>query len=148
MIRLNLGKWLEKYKGRRDPDGRYLFSRDTEKTTKEQFSKVCFIQDPPGMDMYEIVPPGPRTSHNLSTKLSKRPEPTLEKFHELMAHMGNTGQSPDLADALTMRGACEYNVKCRYRRLTREARRRSVKVSAPGDLETTPLFLDHSLVSY
>ena len=73
------------------------------------------MSDVPGPVMYREVPPGPKTTHGLSKWLSDRPEAALEKYHEYLAHLANTGSNPDLADPLTLGGTAEFNVKQRWK---------------------------------
>jgi hypothetical protein len=144
----NLMGWVSKFRNACDAEGKSLFSRDTEKAANNQTEKVQHIQDPIGIEMYAELPPGPRTTHGLSKYLSRRPESTLEKFHEAVAHFANTGMEPKLADCLTLRGTAEHNVQCRHRVKIQEARRCGKTSDIPQYLEEVPLFWNHSMLSY
>jgi hypothetical protein len=59
------------------------------------------------MEMYKEIPPGPMSTYNLPKWQSLRAESALEKFHEFLAHLTNTGTNKDLADTLTLGGAAK-----------------------------------------
>ena len=65
------------------------------------------IQDAQGVEVYLKIPPGPRSTHGLTTYLSLRPESKLENNHDGYKHYANTGMRPELADILTLRGMVE-----------------------------------------
>jgi hypothetical protein len=146
--RYRLQTWVDKFRGTKDSQGQCLFSRDTEKAANEQSRKAQHIQDPPGIEMYSEVPPGPRTTHGLSRHLSLRPESTLEKFHEALAHFGNTGTGSTLMDGLNLRGASELNVVRRHILKLQELRRKGLTSGIPQYLEDVPLFFNHSMLQY
>jgi hypothetical protein len=93
------------------------FSHPTtsQQSRSNQLEHVEDIQFPPKMEMHRTIPPGPRSTHNLSLCHSINPEPMLESWHGRFAHMGNTGMRPGLADCLHLRGACEGNVVVRHK---------------------------------
>ena len=147
-INQNLAAWLIKFRRASDSEGRTVFTRDTEKTTMEQYQKVQYATDPTDLEMYTRIPPGPRSTHQLSKHLAERPESPLEKFHELLSHFGNTGTNPELADALCLRGATEYNVVCRYKAHINKAKLEGRDLPHPRYLDNQPPFFDHSMLSY
>lgn len=102
IIQQNLSRWIVEFKNAKDDTGRSLFTQNTEKVANEQLKKVQHASDPPGKEMYQEIPPGKRSTHNLSKWASRRPESRLGKFHELLAHYSNTGMNAELADALTL----------------------------------------------
>jgi hypothetical protein len=66
--------------------------------------KVHHALDVPGMDMYQEILPGPRSTQGLLKWKCDRPKSPLEKFHELLAHFGNLGMNKGLADTLMLGG--------------------------------------------
>jgi hypothetical protein len=143
-----LVEWSNKFKDMKDSDGKSLFSRDTEKVALEQTKKIEYIQDLKEIDMYRELPPGPRSTHGLSRWLSSRPESALEKFHELLAHFGNTGMASGLSDCLTLRGTAEHNMRCRHKHRLQQTRLEGLASTIPQYLEDVPLFWNHSLLDY
>ncbi len=63
---------------------------------------------------YEIKPPA-NSPHQLSEWLSRRGESTLEAFHNMLAHFGNCGMKPSLADNLNLTGTARHNVTIRHK---------------------------------
>ena len=108
-------RWIVEFLDKVDSLGRPLFTRNTEKIAREQTNKVKWVQDPPNMQMYRKIPAGKKSIHQLPKWLSNRPESGLEKFHELLAHLANTGCGKVLADALTLSGTANHNVKARWK---------------------------------
>jgi hypothetical protein len=108
------------------------------------------IQDAQGVEVYRKVPPGPRSTHGLTTYLSLRPESKLEKNHGDYKHYANTGMRPELADILTLRGMVERNVVIRWRLALSEAMAEEGRVFKylPAHLRETPPHLNHSLLAY
>jgi hypothetical protein len=105
------------------------------------------VSDVLNLAMYQRIPPGPRSTHGLSKWKCDRPEsPALEKFHELMAHFGNTGMEKELADTLTLGGTAEYNVKQRWKATMRSDDAVGNKI--PSSFVDLPQFYDHSLLLY
>jgi hypothetical protein len=84
-------RWIVEYSNKVDSLGRPLFARNTKKIAKEKTKKVKCVQDPPNMNMYRQIPAGKRSTHQLSKWQSNCPESGLEKFHEFLAHLANTG---------------------------------------------------------
>jgi hypothetical protein len=61
---------------------------------------------------------GKRSQHHLPKWLSNRPECGLEKFHEHLAHLANTGLGKELADVLALsRMTKGHNVRASCRNL-------------------------------
>jgi hypothetical protein len=143
-----LVEWTNKFKDLKDMNGKSLFSRDTEKVAIEQTKKVQYIQDLEGIDMYRQLPPGPRSTHGLPRWHSLRPESSLEKFHELLAHFGNTGMAPGLSDTLSIKGTAEHSVGSRHKQEVQKARLEGRPSTVPQYLEDVPLFFNHSLLDY
>ena len=141
-IKTKLDLWVKDNKNKLDSNGRSVLSSATEKIVAEQMKKVQYIQDVPGIDVYKLVNPGPRSKHKLPQYLSCRPESSLEKFHEKLAHFGNTGMSAGLADCLTLRGTAEHNLVIRHKLSFKQQR------IIPAYLEDTPFFLNHHHLSY
>jgi hypothetical protein len=145
-IRHRLTIWLNEFKNATDERGKSVFSKNTEKVALEQFKKVRHVSDVPNLAMYQRIPPGPRSTHGLSKWKCDRPESPLEKFHELMAHFGNTGMEKELADTLTLGGTTEYNVKQRWKATIRLDGAVANKI--PSSFVDLPQFYDHSLLLY
>jgi hypothetical protein len=143
----NLQLWIETWKSYSDATGRPVFSRNTEKSTREQFNKVSYASDPPNMEMYKEIPPGPMSTHNLPKWQSLRAESALEKFHEFLAHLANTGTNKDLADTLTLGGTAKNNVKCRWKHHVNQKKLDGADIKIPGNFEDEPPFWDHSLLA-
>jgi hypothetical protein len=149
ICKLRLHCWREKFKATKDQDGRPLFTRDTEKASKEQESKVQFITDHPAMNPYREIPPGPRSKHGLSTWLSKRPESHLENFHKSLAHFANTNMNPGLSDCLSIRGGAENNVAIRHDLATAEQKGIFEKTPPmPEYISQHPPIQDHLLMVF
>ena len=147
-IQHNLSKWIDDWKNRTDWKGRPVFTARTEKVARDQLCKVQHVSDVPGLEMYREVPPGPRTTHGLSKWLSDRPEAALEKYHEYLAHLANTGSNPDLADPLTLGGTAEFNVKQRWKSWLNKKKLEQQDPGIPGHFEEEPRFWDHSLLNH
>jgi len=113
----------------------------------EQVGKVGWASDPADKEMYVKIPPGPRSTHNLPKWSSDRAESALEKFHELLAHYGNTRTSKILADIIAMGGVAEWNVVCRWKEHVNRAKLEGQKLAIDAQWEDEPLFWDHSLLS-
>ena len=149
IARLKLNNWREEYKDKIDNSDRPLFTRDTEKISKEQENKVQYIADNANFDAYREIPPGPRSKHNLSTWQSKRPEAHLENFHKSLAHFANVNMSVGLANCLTMRGAAENNVAVRHTRATAEKKLLFKKTPPlPEHVRRHPPIQDHLLMAH
>jgi hypothetical protein len=149
VIKSNLIAWTARFTNQKDDDGRHVCSRTTEGTALEQMNKACHIQDPPDLEMYTEILPGPRTKHGISQWESKRLESKLEKFHEALAHFANTGMKPSLGDDLTLRGSTEDNTKIRFKLLVREERLKGKSSkAAPSYLENIPPFWNHAMLHH
>ena len=147
-IQHRLSDWLTEFQELTDESGRSVFTRNTQKVTKEQLKKVQHVADVPNMKMYQRIPPGPRSTHGLSKWKCDRPESPLEKFHELMAHFGNTGMHRKLADTLTLGGTTEYNVKQRWKARINQQRLDGASVDILTAFVHLPRFYDHSFLQY
>ena len=147
-IQHRLYLWIQEYKDATDQKGKSIFTRNTEKVATEQLKKVEHVTDVENTEMYQEIPPGPRSTHGLSKWKCDRPESPLEKFHELMAHFGNTGMSKQLADTLTLGGTAEYNVKQRWKARVNKMRLAGIIVNIPGSFVDLPQFYDHSFLQY
>ena len=147
-IKHNLSRWIVEWRDKTDLNGRSVFTASTKKATRNQFNKVKHVSDVPGLDMYRKIPAGPRSKHGLPKYLSDRPEAALEKFHEFLAHVANTGSNPDLADPLTLGGTCDFNTKCRWRAWLNDKKTKNEDPGIPGHFEGEPRFWDHSFLSH
>ena len=147
-IQYQLHQWMHAYKDRSDTNGRPVFTKNTEKATNEQMKKVHYVSDNPDGHYYQEIPPGPRTTHGLSKWKTDRPESPLEKFHEILAHFANSGMKPELADALTLGGTCEYNVKQRYKNEMEAHHRVHPENNINSVFGYLPLHFDHSFLHF
>jgi hypothetical protein len=132
-------------KDKEDSQGRALFTRKTEnKIAREQTTKVEWVADPWNIEMYQKRPAGKRSLHQLPKWLSNRPESGPEKFHEHLAHLANTGSGKELADALTLGGTADHNVRARWREHVNKSKLLGQEI--PGSLKCLdePRFFDHS----
>jgi hypothetical protein len=137
-------RWIVEFCDKTDSLGRPLFTRNTKKIAQEQTKKVKWVQDPPNMKMYREIPPGKRSTHQLPKWLSNRPESGLEKFHEFLAHLANTGSGKELADALTLGGTANHNVKARWKEQVNKQRLLGKDVHGTLEYAEEPEFYDHS----
>lgn len=146
IIGQGIAEWIRNYKekGITDGQGRPLFTRNTEKIAKEQIGKVQWVADPPGLMMYREIPAGKKSTHQLPKWLSNRPESGLEKFHELLANMANTGSGKELADALTLAGTGDHNNKARWKEYVNNKKLSGVEIPGTVEYEDEPPFWDHS----
>ena len=144
----NLDNWIKDFASRKDGKGRSVFTRETEAVTKEQMKKVEYVADIEDNDTntYQEIKAGPRSTHFLSKWKTIRPESFLEAFHEFLAHFANTSMRKELADDLSMRGTCEWNVKCRWVEYYQGLD--DAKKHLPRYLEDFPPFWDHSMLGY
>jgi hypothetical protein len=140
--------WIVEFKDECDQSGRSVFSRNTEKVATEQLKKVHHSSDVPGMNMYQEILPGKRSTHGLSKWRCDRPESPLENFHEYLAHFGNTGMHPILADTLTLGGTMEFNVKMRWKYNMNNKKLAGETVDIPGDFADLPRYFDHSYLNH
>jgi hypothetical protein len=131
-------------KDKEDSQGRALFTRKTEKIAREQTTKVQWVADPRNIEMHQKIPAAKRSLHQLPKWLSNRPESGLENFHEHLAHLANAGSGKELADALTLGGTADHNVRARWREHVNKSKLLGQEI--PGSLEhlDEPRFFDHS----
>jgi hypothetical protein len=106
--------WIDEFENAKDQTGKTVFTRNTKKVATEQLKKVHNASNVPGMDMYQEIVPGPRSTHDSLKWKCDRPESPLEKFHELLAHFGNSGMNRGLCDTLTLGGTTEFNYKMHW----------------------------------
>ena len=139
---------IVEFKNSKNDTGRSLFTKNTEKVATEQLKKVQYASDPVGVEMYHKIPAGKRSTHKLPKWASLRPESRLEKFHELLAHMANSGMNAGLSDALTLGGTAEHNIKCRWKHFVNLERLADKDVKIPLHFIDEPQFWDHSLLGY
>lgn len=137
-------EWIVEFKDKSDSMGRSLFTRNTEKIAREQVKKVQWVADPSGVPVYRKIPAGKKSKHQLPKWLSNRPESGLEKFHQFLAHMANTGSGRELADALTFAGTGDHNIKARWREHVNKAKLEGREIPGTVELEGEPPFWDHS----
>lgn len=139
-----LSAWVDKYKDATDKTGRPVFGRLTEKTTNEQKNKVRYAADPPDVPVYTQIPPPRKAVHDLPTWQSMRPESSLEKAHEAMAHFGNTAMRPEMGDTLLLAGVANMNVKNRWTYHVNKKRLVGTEPEVPLHFAFQPPFWDHS----
>jgi hypothetical protein len=143
-----LNSWIQDFKNETDESGKPVFTRNTEKVATEQLKKVQHTADVPGLDMYQEIPPGPRSTHGLSKWKCDRPESPLESFHGLLAHFGNSGMNVRLGDTLTLGGTTEFNCKMRWKAKINAQKLAGETVDITGDFVDLPRFYDHSYLHY
>lgn len=95
--------------------------------------------------MYQEIPAETGSPHGLSIWKSKRLEAKLERSHMDLAHFANTGMTEALADALTLRGTCEDNLKVRHRNACISG---MTKGAGPNRINMSPPFMDHSMLHH
>jgi hypothetical protein len=139
-----LSEWVDKYKDATDETGRPVFGRSTEKATIEQKNKVRYAADPIDVPIYSKIPPPRKAGHDLPTWQSMRPESSLEKAHEAMAHFGNTAMRPEMADTLLLAGVANMNVKNRWTYHVNQKRLSGTEPDSPLHFAFQPPFWDHS----
>jgi hypothetical protein len=144
IIAHGIERWIVEFKDKADGLGRPLFTLKTEKIAREQTKKVKWVQDPPNMKMYKKIPAGKRSTHQLPKWLSNRPESGLEKFHEFLAHLANTGSGSVLADALTLGGTANHNVKARWKDQVNKQKLLGQDIHGTQEYAEEPEFYDHS----
>jgi hypothetical protein len=104
--------WIQQFQNSFDQTGKSVFKRNTEKVATEQLKKVHHASGVPCMEMHQEMLPGKRSTHGLSKWRCDRPEWPLEKFHELLAHFGNSGMNLELSDILEVGGRRNSMSKC------------------------------------
>ena len=148
-IQQGLLDWKREFKDQVDPTtGLKLFTADTKSAVDNQIKHVEDIQFPLGIEMYKTIPPGPRSTHNLSSYRSINPEPMLESWHGRFAHFGNRGMKPGLADILHLRGTAHGNVVVRHKLSMMNEEENGALTSTldpPGHLREQPVLKDHCL---
>ena len=140
--------WIDEFRNAEDQTGKPVFTRKTEKVATEQLKKVHHASDTPSMDMYQELPPGPRSTHGLSKWRCDRPESCLEKFHEMLAHYGNSGMNKGLADDLTLGGTTEFNCRMRWKATINKRKLAGEIVDIPLDFVDLPRYYDHSFLHH
>ena len=140
IIAQGISDWIDDWENRQDAQGCSVFTRNTAKVAREQMKKVKYVEDPPGIEMYREIPAGKRSLHKLPKWLSNRPESGLEKFHELLAHMANTGSGIALADALTYTGTGDHNVKARWKARINKQKLEGKEINSTVEFEDKPQF--------
>jgi hypothetical protein len=94
----------------------------SEKAILEQCKKVHCASDPEDFELYGKIPATKQSKHGLHKWASNRAKPGLEKYHEALAHFTNTGTTgSDLTDTLNVEGTAEWNVKYRFKQMTRSS---------------------------
>jgi hypothetical protein len=146
-IQHRLQNWIEHWVDQSDRNSRPIFTKTTEKVAKEQLNKVRYASDPDEKSMYTKIPAGPRSSHGLPKYESNRPESSLEKYHESMAHYANGGCSKELADGLIMAGTAAHNVRRRWKATLNNRKLQGKIVGIPVEFQGIPRFNDHSELS-
>jgi hypothetical protein len=144
VIAQNLERWIVAFSGVKDFLGRSLFTNKTLSTAREQMQKCKWVADPDNMVVFKKIVAGPRSKHRLPKWRSSRPESKLEKFHEFLAHLANTGCGPELADALTMGGTADHNVKARWKEEQRKRLENNDEILGTQEYKDEPWFWDHS----
>jgi hypothetical protein len=145
---LKLRNLVSEFKGKIDSKGIAVFTARSEKAILEQCKKVHHSNDPNDIDLYTKIAPSRNSKHGLSKWASNRPEPALEKYHEILQHFANTGTNFDLADTLNLEGTAEWNVKCRWKKMINDEKLEGITRKIPVHFEDQPQFWDHSLLQY
>jgi len=139
-----LKRLISTYKYKSDTKGTFLFTSKTEEVICEEIKKLKHVLDTERDVPYFEIPPSKNSTHGLSKWGSTRPESALEKFHELLAHFANGNCRPELADAIILRGAAEYNARQRWIADCRRDRRENTQsVTRKRFQDTRPPFLNH-----
>jgi len=155
-----LDDWFDRFKctasegsrpgrGRRDPrTGETLFTSDTKEAIRLAKVNAKHLQDPlPIQQMYYVIEPNPNAPHQLKECMSRRGESSLESFHLMLAHFGNTGMRTTLADNLNLTGTARHNIAIRHRlRLTTLTQGSRKKI--PAAYEGLVSFFNHSELAY
>ena len=110
--------------------------------------KVKYVLDSKQATIYLPVPPAKDSSHNLVVWRTNRPESSLEKFHELLAHFGNGSMRKEYADALIYHGTAEYNITCRLKKRHNQQLLEGLATSGPKWQWNVPTFFDHSMLYF
>ena len=139
----NLNDWLTAWIDVSDNSDRKVFTYKTENTTREQCGKVAYVLDHEGAATYRGVKSS--AEHGLTEWRSSRAESSLEKFHELLAHIGC---KLEFANALIARGTALHNVGARWRYDCMVQRQQGSRLPHPEYMDRTPIFMDHSLLDH
>lgn len=153
-----LDEWFVRFKctsqdgppplGRLDPTtNETLFTPETKIAIKNCKEKAQCLQDPlPLEDMHCVIQPIPNLPHGLKECISRRGESSLESFHLMLAHFGNSGMRNVLADNLNLTGAARHNLAIRHRlrltKLTAVHNQQGMKI--PAGWETVVSYCNHS----
>ena len=134
-------------RGQVDPDsGKKIFTPDQKATINKSFVNAKFLSDVlPMEEMYRTVESSSRCKHLLMCNYSNHGESRLESFHQVEAHMANSGMRASLADILSLRGTARFNVRIRER-IRIDSLPRDIKERVPSWLRGIPAFYDHSLL--
>ena len=142
-IKRRLVAWIAKWKGRKDSNGRFIVSSDTESAVERQIPNIRFVVDEIADLVYTEIPGSRKARCDLPKWQSNRPESALEKFHESIAHYANSGMREEYADTLTLRGIARHNVGRRFRFKVSEQRLGGDTPLHPAWMDTTPAFYNH-----
>ncbi|KAG7357606.1 hypothetical protein IV203_002294 [Nitzschia inconspicua] len=159
-MRQCLDDWFCNFKvtaseGRPDPGGRLdpktqqpLFTAETKEAVDNCKKNAEVIGDPlPIEKMYREVKANPRSLHQLSTWISRRPESKLESFHDSLSHFGNCGMGSTLCDSLNLCGTARYNLNIRHKlRLSQMSKAQRIKI--PALWEEVVSYLNHCELAY
>jgi hypothetical protein len=104
------------------------------------------IQFPNGVEMYQEIKPGPRSTHGLSKWISSNPGPALESWHGRFANFWNTGMAAGLSDCLHLKRTAEGNVKICHVLAIQEDE--MVNEWLPSHHREIPALKDHLLGSF
>ena len=108
--------------------------------------KVEHAAEPSEIDFYTKIPPPKKSPNQLTRWQSMRPESSLEKSHESLAHFANTSMKPVLAEILTLAGVAQRNVVCRWKYHLNQYRLQGHEPHMPVHFADVPRHLDHSLL--
>jgi hypothetical protein len=143
-----LNLWIEEFKNEKDQSGKAVFTQNTEIVAIEQLKKVRHAPNVTGMDMYQEILPGPRSTHGLSEWKCDRPESPLEKLHEVLAHFGNSGMNKILANTLTLGGTTKFNIRMRWKAKVNKWKLAEEILDIPGDFVDLPQYYNHLCLDY
>jgi len=141
-----LNNWIKSWEDVTDSSNRKVFTWKTVDVANEQLKKVKYVLDCEKAANYVALPS--KGDHGLTEWKCLRAEPSLEKFHELLAHFTNVGLTEELANALFLRGTADYNVGARWRYECNAKRRGGEVLEHPKYMDDKPIFMDHSLLHH
>jgi hypothetical protein len=103
--------------GQVDPDsGEKIFTPDQKATINKSFVNAEFLLDVlPMEEMYQAVESSLWCKHSLMCNCSNHGESCLDSFHQVEAHMANTGIGASLVDILSLRGTAQFNMQIQER---------------------------------